>query len=107
MMAGRPESEEAKMIVTTLRAIAAPAPAGMTSSEVARHLQLSRVAASRHLTRLVERGAVEVADQKRVPGVDRPVYVYRAVSVDVMPKGTIFESLNRVIEARRRRLDQG
>lgn len=106
-MAGRPESEEAKMIVSTLQQIAAPAPAGMTSSEIARRLQLSRAAASRHLNRLVDRGAVEVADKVRVDGVDRPVYVYRAVSADTMPKGSIFESLNRVIEARRQLLDAG
>ena len=106
-MAGRPESEEAKMIVTTLQQFAAPAPAGMTSSEIARRLQLSRAAASRHLNRLVDRGAVEVADRKQVPGVDRPVYVYRAVSVEMMPKGTIFESLNRVIADRQQRLKDG
>lgn len=103
----RPQSEECEAILAELREQKKSGSPGMTSADIARRLQLSREAASRYLSRLVDRGTVTVADKKRVPGVDRPVYVYRVVEVNVCPEGTIFESLNRMIAARRRLLEEG
>ena len=98
-MPGRPQGDQCQEIVTVLRASGSQGE-GMTSDEIARRLQLSRKAASSYMSRLASRGEVEVIGRRQVDGIDRPLHVYRAVSVDLMPAGTLFESLNRVIAQR-------